>query len=122
MIRRLSCILVLAALAACGGGGDDAPRTYDVRYGATGLGGGDVTYSTPGGGSAQEHVPNGVAFSKTFTVKTGDFLYVSVQNNSSLSVATSLATIEVNGKPFRTERSTGPFAIATASATCCGDN
>jgi hypothetical protein len=120
MIGRLFGALLLGyALTACGGGGDSAPQTFEVKYGATGFGGGDVTYSTPGGGTAQEHVPNGVAFAKAYTAKAGDFLYVSVQNNSSDASAVSLATIDVNGKPFRAERSTGPFFIATANGTCC---
>ena len=111
--------LALAMVTGCGGGGDSAPQTFEVTYGATGSGGGDVTYAAPGGSTAQEHVANGVAFHRTFTMKAGDFIYVSVQNNSPDALALALATIAVDGRAYRAGQSTGPFVIATASATCC---
>lgn len=120
MIARLLAAMALgAALTACGGGGDSSPQSFEVKYGAMGYGGVDVTYATPGGGTGQEHLPNGVTFSKTYTAKAGDFIYVSAQNNSSDANAAAVAEMYVNGKPYRIQQSTGPFVIATVSATCC---
>ncbi|HSV78443.1 MAG TPA: hypothetical protein VLK85_04435 [Ramlibacter sp.] len=127
---RASCFAaaLCLGLAACGGGGDDsdgappAPTTATVEYSVSTAGNlgalvlADVTYSQPGAGTAQQ---SSFAFTKTFTAKSGDFLYVSAQNNGLYANSSVTSTIKVNGVVFRTVTSLGRFSIATATGTCC---
>jgi hypothetical protein len=118
-----------AVLVGCGGGGDagsnnTSPQPQAVNVAGTtvvtyAVGGSttlaSLTYSNNQGGTVQEKVS--LPWSKQYTMKQGDFLYISAQNeNASGSVVTE---IRVNGVSFKSTTSTGAYVIATASGSCC---
>jgi len=74
----------------------------------------DVTYQNSDGGTSQ--VTNkSLPWSYTFTGGTGDFVYVSAQNQEKNGSVT--CTIYRNGNVFKTSTSSGAYVIATASGS-----
>jgi hypothetical protein len=74
-----------------------------------------LTYINSQGGTVQETITT--PWTKTYTMKADDFLYVSAQNQNASGSITS--EILINGVTFKTTTSTGSYVIATASGSCC---
>ncbi len=113
-------------VVACGGGdtssngngGQQQPPagSYLVTYSVSGsTKSASLTYANSQGGTAQETVS--VPWSKQYTFKKGDFLYISAQNEQDTGSVTT--DIRVNGVLTKTATSSGAYVIATASGTCC---
>lgn len=125
MTYKVLAALLLVALGGCGGGGDggggstgrDDRQSFDVVYSVAGTGPVDVTFATSSG-TAQTRAATG-SFRYTRTARTGDFLYVAAQVDSSSSLAQVSTLITVNGQTFKNTFSSGPFVIATANGSCC---
>lgn len=121
--RTLACLVLLAAALSGCGGGDDPPAEHTVYYtvdnGTIGIGGrGAMTYQPNSNIGASSQVTAPLPWtSASWKARDGDFLYVSVQNQN--ATGTVRATIYVDSHIFQTVSSSGAFAIATASGTCC---
>ncbi|RYZ89569.1 MAG: hypothetical protein EOP04_06475 [Proteobacteria bacterium] len=111
----MGAILGCALFAGCEatGAGVTSSITYSVSGSAKTV---SVTYQNGEGGSQQE---SGVAlpWSKTFSVKPGDFLYISAQNQGESGDVTT--TISADGSTLKTSTSSGGYVIAESNATCC---
>lgn len=120
-------------VAGCGGGDskervffDSEPRAfYTVEYDiSTTPASSDavayVTYTSPGQTSELHkiHVPTTIKAPLMFE---GSELYVSAQNPDSSPQSTVSVVIRVNGVPYRRASASGPYALATASGTCCNN-
>jgi hypothetical protein len=75
----------------------------------------NVTYRNADGGTEQAEVRT--PWSKTFTTKSGSFLYLSAQNEGTSSALT--VYISVNGETRKTATSTGNYVIASVDYRCC---
>ena len=123
--------ITLILLASCGGGGDaenangngtsgqkpgSGTASAIVTYAVSGsTNKASLTYSNSQGGTAQQTVS--LPWSTQYTMKAGDFLYISAQNeNASGSVTTE---IRINGYAFKNTTSVGAYVIATSSGSCC---
>lgn len=106
----LACGIVFV-LAQLGGAG--AASTYTVTYRALGDGtfDGDLTYTNAEGGTEQQDA--GLRWEKTYTMRPGAFVYLSVQNKNDRGAVT--CEIQVNGKVVKTSRSEGAYKIASCS-------
>ena len=128
---RAAAGLALALLASCGGGGDSGgtqdngaigpppgsgATTAVVAYTVSGsTNSASLTYANSQGGTVQQTVA--VPWSIQYTMRAGDFLYISAQNQNDVGSVTS--EIRINGYPFKTTTSNGAYVIATASGSCC---
>lgn len=128
MMKRLLSVATLAlSLAACGGGEDGkpaapAPVPHTAKYEIEGFGttSASLTYRNSTGGTEQRTVtlPASVpGLVGVYFVETGDFLYISAQNNSSFGSVQ--VRIVVDGTTWRSATSSGAFGVATASGSCC---
>jgi hypothetical protein len=121
----LMAVCCTAFLLACGGGGSDntptAPTPIIVSYEISGVlaGSATVTYRNTSGGTEQKNVslPRKLPDFTVMTAMPGDFLYVSAQNESASGSVT--VKILVNDAVFKQATSSGAYAIATASGSCC---
>ncbi len=134
MKKLIPLIIAMPLLVAgCGGGDskerqffDSEPRAfYTVEYDISATPASDdavayVTYTSPGQTSElhKVHVPTTIKASLMFE---GSELYVSAQNPDSSPQSTVSVTIRVNGVPYRRASASGPYALATASGTCCNN-
>ena len=98
-------ILLIVSSSGC------LSTTYNVKYEVTGSASKVfITYQNENGGTSQEEAS--VPWSYSFTAESGDFVYVSAQNqgdNGSVTV-----TIYKDGEVFKTSTSSGGYVIATA--------
>lgn len=85
------------------------PVVYEVTGSARTV---SLTYQTPGG-SVQKDVP--LPWTERQSLGTGDFLYLSAQNNGESGSVT--CTIRAGGGVFVTNTSTGAYKIATCSGS-----
>jgi hypothetical protein len=117
-IRAAIALSALLLLSACGGGGSDAPRNFDITYRVAATVPVQLTYRGAGGGDVQTTVnPGPAGWVTSFQAPEGQFLYLSGQvqeRNAAITV-----TIFANGNTFKTTTSSGDFVIATASGSCC---
>lgn len=90
-------------------------QEYKVTYTVDGPLLVDVTYKNEDGGTEMVDDVR-TPWTKTFTAKSGHFLYVSAQNTGSSSAVT--VKIEAGGK-VKTANSRGEYAIATIYGRCC---
>lgn len=91
-----------------------ASSTYMVTYkvgGSTTRA--SVTYENDQGGTEQADIP--VPWTKTFTFQSGDFVYISAQNDKDYGTIT--CEITVKGNVFKTAKSSGAYTIATCSGS-----
>ncbi len=126
-MKRLLIVLPLFLLTCTDGGSPTAPDifvppapisiTYDVEYRVTGsnnVPSVSLTFENRNGGTSQRsNAP--LPWSYTFTGRSGDFVYVSAQNNGQVGNIT--VTIFRNGSVFERSSSAGAFVIATASGS-----
>lgn len=75
----------------------------------------NITYSNEQGGTQQEEIQT--PWSKTFTIKRREFLYLSAQNRADNGRIS--AKILINGQAFKQSESIGGYVIASASGRCC---
>jgi hypothetical protein len=93
-----------------------ATGTYTVLYVVSGSAKqASLTYNNSQGGTAQQTV--NLPWQTQFTMKKGDFLYISAQNQA--DVGSVVSEIKVDGNVFKSTISSGAFVIATASGSCC---
>ena len=128
---RLPFAIVLILLTSCGGGGDaentngngasgqqpgSGAASATVTYAVSGTTNkASLTYSNSQDGTVQQTVS--LPWSIQYTMKAGDFLYISAQNqNESGSVTTD---IRINGYAYKNTTSAGAYVIATSSGSCC---
>ncbi|MGR3218814.1 MAG: hypothetical protein ACUZ8H_03220 [Candidatus Anammoxibacter sp.] len=94
---------------------DNCCCEYSVQYvigGSSGLY--DITYENSNGGTSQEsNVGNSWFYS--FSGGSGDFVYISAQNQNSSGSVT--VTIKKGGTIYKTSTSSGAYVIATASGS-----
>lgn len=86
--------------------------TYEVGGTAKSI---SLTYTNESGGTEQREVD--LPWSKTFSARDGDFLYISAQDQGGSGDV--MAYIIVNGNTKKSAHSSGPYTIATSSYTCC---
>lgn len=117
MRKALMAALAAAGIAGCGGGADEEYRVeYRVTNGIIFSGSRSAITYSPGPGVVQQTTVSS-SWSYTLTAKSGDQLYVSAQNLQASGAI--YVTISVNDKTLKSASSSGAYAIATASATCC---
>lgn len=86
-----------------------------IRYTITGnCAKADATYDLNGGTQQESNVTPG-NWSKSYTAKQGDFLYISAQNHTATGDIT--VSIYVDDRLYRTASSSGAYVIATASGS-----
>lgn len=104
------------AFFCCGGGGL-SNQQYQVTYSVAGGGNkrASVTYTNAQGGTQQEEIR--LPWSKSFTVRSGEFLYISAQNADDYGLV--YVSISVNGRVVKDSQSNGGYVIATADDRCC---
>jgi hypothetical protein len=114
MLKRVFIAGVTTLLLACGGGDSEL---NDVTYSISGTTTkANATWVYFDGSISQHTLPVPYETSKLL-FKSGDFLYLSAQND--LPSGTVTTTIKVNGKAWKTVTSSGAYSIATVSGTCC---
>jgi hypothetical protein len=113
-------IAVVACVGLAGCGKEESsptaptPTSVSVKYKVESPYSAGVTYATAGGGTSQQ--ARAISpWQYTFTAKTGDFLYLSAQNDSSSGCV--FVTIYVNDAIFKSGSSCGAYVIATVSGT-----
>jgi hypothetical protein len=105
----------LLALICCAGSGlNSGPHQITYRVDGTARSA-SVTYSNGTGGTEQKTVS--VPWSKSFDTQSGEFLYISAQNNGEYGDVT--VSITADGKIIKDATSSGEYVIATASEQCC---
>lgn len=114
------CLVAYAAMSGTSSPSYVAPRssntTHTVRYEVTG---GEswytagLTYENAQGGTEQRDV--GLPWSQTYTMKTGDFAYISAQLDNGVGQIT--CTIYVDGTEWKTSTSSGQYVIASCSGS-----
>ena len=116
IFKLLFLILSLSFVAGCDSDDDGNPISDEkkhVKYEVTGSAlTVSITMSNETGGTEQIS-DQPFPWTKTFTVKKGDHLYLSAQNNHRGGDVT--ANIYVDQKLFKTSSSAGDYVIATAS-------
>ena len=108
-MKYLVLFLSLLILGGCGFSGEGVE--YEVTGSASKV---DVTYENEDGGTSQESDVS-VPWSYSFKGYSGDFVYISAQNQGETGSVT--VTIYKNGSVFKTSTSSGAYVIATASGT-----
>jgi hypothetical protein len=101
-----------------GGGatGVSGPTAHSVTYYVEGsTSSASLTYNNEQGGTQQEKVS--VPWQKTFSMRGGNFIYISAQNQESYGDIT--VRIVVDGKEFKRSNASGGYTIASASGSCC---
>lgn len=92
------------------------PTTHTVTYKVTGTAtSASLTSENSGGGTEQisdAYIPWETTY---YTMQTGDFVYISAQNNGEYGSVTS--EIYVDGALFKTSTSSGAYVIATTSGS-----
>ena len=116
MKRNLSILLAIsllvASVLACG-----TPQSYSVEYKVSGsANSASITYSNAQGGTEQQKI--NLPWSKSFTVTSGSFLYISAQNEGDSGSVT--CQILVNGSVYKTSTSSGAYVIADCSGSAGG--
>lgn len=116
-------VLAMAALVVACGGGDDGgggadlgPASAGVAYTVTGIGTtrASLTHTNSSGGTEQRTVT--LPWTNFYSMKRGDHLYLSAQNESQ----SGSVTVKISGGgPDRIATSSGAYGIATASGLCC---
>lgn len=103
-------VVLLASSASCPG---PSTTSYSVEYQVTGSASTVfVTYENENGGTSQ--IASAIVpWSHTFTANSGDFVYISAQNNGDSGSVT--VTILEDGNVFKTSTSSGAYVIADAS-------
>lgn len=114
IIATIVSFVVAISLSGCGGGG---PTLHDVTYAISGsTTRADVTLTYFDGSIGQYSLK--VPYTTTpLLFKDGEFIYLSAQNYYSTGTVT--VTINVDGKPWKQVTSSGAYAIATVSGSCC---
>ena len=120
-MKKIFILLIILFFIGCGGEDeslfdssyDDSPSYYAIKYEVTGTASTvDITYENRDGGTSQisdRYLP----WEYTFTGKSGDFVYVSAQNQGSSGTVT--VTIYDGDRILDTSTSSGAYVIATAS-------
>lgn len=111
MKTLLFIVLLLVLCSACATQKSHR-ATYEVGGTAKSV---SLTYTNESGGTEQREVD--LPWSKTFSVRDGDFLYISAQDQGGSGDV--MAYIIVNGNTKKSAHSSGPYTIATSSYTCC---
>jgi len=116
-------LLVVIGLLLCwllSQGGGDTPSstssgtTYKVIYKITGTASrASLTYNNEQGGTEQTEVA--IPWEKQFTVKRGEFLYISAQNEGETGSVT--CEIWVDGKKWKSSTSSGAYVIASCDGS-----
>jgi hypothetical protein len=107
-------LLVLVALACNLSEFDN--KTFNVEYTVDGTArSASLTYQNEQGGGEQETVR--LPWHAVFTVRRGQFLYISAQNQGESGDVTT--QIKINGHVVKTATSRGAYTIATVSDRCC---
>lgn len=123
MGKMLLAAVLATVLSGCGGGDEQQPDNSLnlVSYEVSGIftNSADLTYRNSSGGTEQKTVtlPHTIPTIGPYIFSPGDFLYISAQNRASSGTIT--VTIKLNGATFKQSTSSGAFAIATASGSCC---
>jgi hypothetical protein len=123
--RTLAAAIALVALVATAGCLENltSPTTatptvhyYSVEYKVTGTAtsSASLTYANSAGGTSQSSNA-ALPWSFKFSAKSGQFLYISAQNNDKYGCVD--AVIVVDGKDFKTGSGCGAYAIGTASGS-----
>lgn len=109
------CYFVFAVIPAGVRSSASAAKTYTVTYR---VGGStpyvDVTYQNSGGDAEQKSRVQ-VPWSKVITARTGQFVYISAQNQ--ISSGTVTCQILVDGQVVKESESSGGYTIATCSGS-----
>lgn len=111
-------VIACVGLAGCGGDNESpsapTPASVSVRYKVDAPYSASVTYTlSPGSTSQQSQAIT--PWERTFTATTGQFLYLSAQNDSSSGCV--YVDIYVNGRLSQTSHSCGAYVIATVSGS-----
>lgn len=94
----------------------NVPVFHIVTYRVTGSADSvSVTYENYDGGTSQRSKVYLPWERQLFSMKTGDFVYISAQNNGEYGSVTT--EIYVDGELFKTSTSIGAYVIATSSGT-----
>jgi hypothetical protein len=115
-VRRSLLMACFALVAACGSSTSPSGNGR-VQYTVTGTAQHvALTYQNSSGGTDQKGASLPFSYSWS-TAKTGDFLYISAQIDTSPDSGSITVTISKNGKTAFTGNATGFANIATASGT-----
>lgn len=107
---------VFSLISGGGSIGTSSPSTHSITYHVDGsTSKASLTYNNAQGGSQQEEVS--IPWKKTFSVKRGDFLYISAQNKE--AYGNIEVKILVDGKQFKSSEASGGYTIASANGSCC---
>lgn len=88
---------------------------HDIKYEVTGTAASvSLTYENASGGTSQTS-GTALPWVYTFSAKSGDFLYVSAQNDGATGSVT--AAVYENDSVVQTSTSSGAYVIATASGS-----
>lgn len=119
--RRLKALIAIVAISvACGSSPDSpsgstrGPFSYSITGSAKHV---SITYQNSSGGTNQTGWSLGVPFSYSGTAKSGDFLYISAQIDSSPDSGNITVTIMKNGLYYTSASAFGFPNIATASGS-----
>lgn len=112
MKTSLLITLVLLTCSACATSQKSYRVTYEVGGTAKSV---NLTYTNESGGTEQRNAD--LPWSKTFSARDGDFLYISAQDQGGSGDV--VAYIILNGNTKKSAHSSGPYTIATSSYTCC---
>jgi hypothetical protein len=120
-------LLIVIGLLLCwllSQGSGDTPSsfssgtTYEVIYKVTGTASrASLTYNNEQGGTEQTEIA--IPWEKQFTVKRGEFLYISAQNEGETGSVT--CEIWVDGNKWRESTSSGAYKIASCSGSAGGN-
>jgi hypothetical protein len=113
MKKAATLVLALALLGACGesGGGKSHSMEYRVTGTARSI---NVTFRNAGGDISQES-ERAVPWGYRFTVKEGQAVYVSAQNQESFGTVT--CEIWLDGVQVKSSTSSGAYTICTAGGS-----
>jgi hypothetical protein len=109
-------IMIGIYFAITSGGSPSSSRSesYQVTYEVTGTAlGVSVTYNNSQGGTEQGEY--NVPFKKTFSMKYGDFMYISAQN--SYDRGSVICKIYIDGEEVKSSTSNGAYVIASCSGS-----
>jgi len=116
----------VALACVTGGRRSTVEQDYRVTYEVvdTATDSASITCTNESGGTEQADAS--LPWTKSFTARYGDFLYISAQRkpiqigDTTIGESGSITTrITVNGKTVKTTTSKGEYVIASASYRCC---